>query len=477
MNTTILHGSILNGVNAGLLDLMVVLAFLYLFFGLDDLFVDLIALFGRLGPRALTSADMRGLHGAPEKTIAIIVPAWKEGNIIDRMLVGNLRRLDYTRFHIFVGVYPNDPQTAEKVELVRKHYPNVHPVMNYKDGPTSKGQILNYVIKQILAFEHESGIRFDGFLMQDAEDIIHPKVLKLVNAKLDRYAFIQIPVFSLEVKALELVAGTYVDEFAENHTKDILVRERLGAAVPSAGVGTALSRRLVQSLLGAQNSQLFNEGALTEDYELGVRAHALGYTPHVACCHYTHPETGRREFIATREYFPKRFSRSVRQKTRWTVGIALQGWRNLGWTGSLSNVYFLARDRKGIVTNIATFLGYPSLLFTSGYAFLVDSHPMDGVFSSHLMQVMLSANFTLMTWRCVQRMRCVSRIYGFKAAIPVLVRWPLANTINALAAFHAMKNDLVARFTKATLAWVKTEHELPQYFGQPAGDLPATASS
>ncbi len=467
-----MHGlEFLHGVNGVVLDAMVGLAVLYLVFGLDDFFIDLVALFGRLAPRRLDSKEMRVLHSAPEKNIAIIVPAWKEGEIIDRMLLGNIHRLDYSHYHFFVGVYPNDMDTVTQVEKVQKLCPNVHPVINFKDGPTSKGQILNYVVRQILDYEKKSGIRFHAFLMQDAEDLIHPKVLKLVNREMEKFAFVQVPVFSLEVKARQLIAGIYVDEFAESHTKDILVRERLGAAIPSAGGGTALSRSLVLSLIASNGGTLFNEGTLTEDYELGIKAHALGFKSHVAAYSYNHPTTGKPEFIATREFFPKRFSRSVRQKTRWTVGIGIQGWRNLGWMGSFANRYFLVRDRKGILTNVATFLGYPLLLAAGLYAYFVDVHPMSEVFNTETVQILMGINFTLMCWRFLQRTRCVIRVYGPEAAFPILLRWPLGNTVNALAAFHAIKNDITARFTKATIAWVKTEHELPQYFGQTAGKL------
>lgn len=457
--------------NFGVLEILLALAFVYLVFGLDDFFIDLVAAVRRLKPRKLDASDLARLESLPEKHIAIIVPAWHEGNIIDRMLAGNAARIEYANYHFFVGVYPNDTATVDAVRQVSETLPNVHPVVNYKDGPTSKGQILNYVIKQILDFEKKAGIRFDAFHMQDAEDLIHPKVLKLVNDRLDRFDFIQVPVFSLEVKAKQFVAGTYVDEFAESHTKDILVREAMGAAIPSAGVGTTLKRHLVLAMIAKNDGWVFNEGSVTEDYELGVRAHAAGFKPHVACTWYEDTETGKPEYIATREYFPKAFSRSVRQKTRWTVGIVLQAYRNLGWVGGLSNRYFLMRDRKGILANAATFLGYPALGFASLYAIFVDAAPASEIFSSAGMQALLALNASLMCLRLIQRTRCVARVYGFHAALPIVLRWPLGNAVNALAAFRAVKQDVAARFNKATIAWAKTEHELPDFFGQPAGKL------
>ncbi len=471
MNSLATFSQTLEPLNFGVLETLLVLSFVYLVFGLDDFFIDFVAAVRRLKPQRLSQSDLDQLEELPEKHIAIIVPAWHEGNIIDRMLAGNAARIEYANYHFFVGVYPNDHATVDAVREVSKTLPNVHAVVNYKDGPTSKGQILNYVLKQILDYEKKAGFQFSAFHMQDAEDLIHPKVLKLVNERLDRYDFIQVPVFSLEVKAKQFVAGTYVDEFAESHTKDILVREALGAAIPSAGVGTTLARRLVLAMMRQNDGWVFNEGSVTEDYELGVRAHAAGFKPHVACTYYQDAETGRSEYIATREYFPKMFSRSVRQKTRWTVGIALQGYRNLGWVGGLANRYFLLRDRKGILANAATFVGYPTLLLASAYAAFIDSAPATEIFASPGMQALLAINASLMCLRLIQRMRCVARVYGVHAALPVVLRWPLGNAVNALAAFRAVKQDVAARFNKATIAWAKTDHELPDFFGQPAGKL------
>ena len=159
---------------------------------------------------------------------------------------------------------------VEKVKALERRYGNVHAVVNTKDGPTSKGQILNHVIGQVLLKEKELDLKFDAFLMQDAEDIMHEKVLQLLNLKLDRFDFIQVPIFSLDVNSKQLVAGTYMDEFAEKHTKDILVREFFGAAIPSAGVGTGLSRQLVLALREREGELVFNEKSLAEDYEFCI---------------------------------------------------------------------------------------------------------------------------------------------------------------------------------------------------------------
>ncbi|MFH7617798.1 glycosyltransferase family 2 protein, partial [Pseudomonas syringae group genomosp. 7] len=74
----------------------------------------------------------------------------------------------------------------------------------------------------------------------------------------------------------ELVAGVYMDEFAEWHAKDLVVRESVSGMVPSAGVGTCFSRRALLALSAQTDNQPFNTDSLTEDYDVGARLAAMG---------------------------------------------------------------------------------------------------------------------------------------------------------------------------------------------------------
>jgi len=448
-----------------------ILTVIYLISGVDDALVDVVALIRGLRLQRLSDVELRELSEHREKAIAIVVPAWDEGDIIGRMLSGNLPRLEYENFHIFVGVYPNDPATLKVVSALSLHDPRVHAVVNQLPGPSSKGQILNHVFRTILASEADHGAFFEGFLMQDAEDLIHSQMLRLINARLETYDFIQTPVFSLAVGWRSLVAGIYIDEFAELHSKDLLVREAMGGGVPSAGVGTALSRHLVTRLLAA-SGHVLNEGTLTEDYELGLRVKLLGFPQNFAGCYYDHPFSGEREYIATREFFPKSFRRSIRQKTRWTIGIALQGWRNLGWPGGWGMQYFLWRDRKGLLTNIAGAMGYLWLFGLVLYTWAAKSNIIrPGTAGMQTLYVLAMINLGLSCNRLGQRLLAVARVYGPSYCLPIIVRWPVGNLINAAASLIALRNDWRARIFKRTLTWVKTEHELPQNFGNHAPEI------
>ncbi|NBY18944.1 hypothetical protein EBQ74_01525, partial [bacterium] len=233
----------------------------YFLTGVEELFLDLIAFRNRLKPQIIDEWVLTYFELLPQKKIAILVPAWNEGKIIASMLKGNLNRIRYKNFIFLVGCYPNDPETIEAVRKVSQSDPRVIPVVNSSYGPTSKGQMLNELVQYARFSLCDQKV--EAYLLQDAEDIIDPWSLSLINYKLDSFDFVQIPIFSLEVSLKEWVAGTYMDEFAESHTKDLLVRSALGSAIPSAGVGTAFSAKVVEAFI-RKYGWVFYEKSLTE---------------------------------------------------------------------------------------------------------------------------------------------------------------------------------------------------------------------
>lgn len=124
----------------------------------------------------------------------MMIPCWDESAVIRRMLENTLKSVNYANYIIFVGTYPNDPATQREVDLVRQAYGNVERIITPKDGPTSKADCLNWLYKGIQVYEEDNNTRFDIFLMDDSEDIIHPLVLKLCNYVIPKLDMIQLPV-------------------------------------------------------------------------------------------------------------------------------------------------------------------------------------------------------------------------------------------------------------------------------------------
>ena len=459
--------------------LNVLVAISFLLSGIDDLFVDsfywLRRLYRRLflqdRIRRVTEADLAGI---PEKWTAIWIPAWHEHEVIDKMLLNTLESLDYRNYDIFVGTYPNDEATQLAVESVRERHRQVHKILCPNSGPTNKADCLNWVFQGMLLAEREQGIRFEIVVVHDSEDIVHPLELKLFNWLVPRKDMVQLPVIPLEMPAYCWTAGTYLDEFAENHSKDLLVRERLSLGIPSAGVGTAMSRAALDELAAARQNQLFNVNSLTEDYEFGLSLLPLNRRGILA--QYTVVRTELRtrglwrrrqelhevrEAVAVREFFPNRFVLAVRQKSRWVLGIALQGWRNLGWPGGWWNRYMLYRDRKTLFTNVINVLGY---LVVAYWLLNLVRYPRNQappmVPARWVWDVILVDTF-LMAHRLVQRVVAVHHVAGWGQALLSIPRSAVGNAINFCATFVAVTQFVNSERTGQQVPWQKTAHAFP----------------
>src|SRR6266700_6745224 len=60
----------------------------------------------------------RAFEKIAEARIAVFIPCWHEAEVVEHMLSLAMKRIAYKRYEIFVGVYPNDPETQAKVDAV-----------------------------------------------------------------------------------------------------------------------------------------------------------------------------------------------------------------------------------------------------------------------------------------------------------------------------------------------------------------------
>jgi adsorption protein B len=228
------------------------------------------------------------------------------------------------------------------------------------------------------------------------------------------------------------------------------VRPLLGGFVPSSGVGTGYRRDALEKLARSAANKIFEPEALTEDYENGLRLFRLGcaqtFVPLV------HPY-GTKEFVATRELFPQQWRAAMRQRTRWVMGIALQGWERHGWKGKPGEVYWLWRDRKGLLANPLSVVA--NLVFIYGLATAI------WLRASPLSLELCRITFSIQCLRIAVRMACVSRVYGVFFSLGVPVRAVYANVLNAAATFNAVGRYAIARAQKRPLKWLKTDHAYP----------------
>lgn len=461
--------------------LTVAIACIILLSSIDDLFIDAYYWVRRFYRRVIirrrhAPLPIEKLTEKPEGHIAIMVPAWKESDVIAAMLTTNLGLLKYTNYHFFVGAYLNDPATAAEVAKVSAHRDNVHCVIVPHDGPTNKADCLNSIIAGIRAYEKEKGIEFIGIAMHDAEDVIHPLELKFFNYLIGRKDLIQLPILSLKCPPSALVAGTYMDEFAEWHSKDMIVRESLTGTVPCAGVAACFSRRAIQALSDETGGEPFNTGTLTEDYDIAFRLKKLGMKEvfvRFPVSHGVEAKQGgglemvaKQAPIAAKEYFPSAFVAAYRQRARWILGIAFHGWQSIGWRASWAGRYFLVRDRKTIITSPSNMIAVFLVVHFIGIEIALRSigglpHVPTIFETSPSIRLLLEVNFGFLMLRLFHRVYFTTAVYGGLHGALAVPRLLVSNFINFFASARAMGVFVDSALTGRKIVWDKTAHTFP----------------
>ena len=425
--------------------------------GLDDLFITLV---GFATSRVRFPWPSPGaLKRAPERPIAIFVPLWHEHGVIGRMLEHNVAAIRYKNYHIFVGVYPNDTLTMQAVERQADRHPHIHMAICPHDGPTSKGDCLNWIYRRMKEYEMRHDMRFRIVMMHDAEDLVDPESLRHVSWFSRRYAMVQVPVLPLPTRLREWTHGLYCDEFAEYQRKDIPVRQHLGGFLPSNGVGTGFAREAMEHLAAERGGSPFDPACLTEDYETGFLLHSLGYQQI-----FLPVRIGAAGPMATREFFPRRARPAVSQRTRWVTGIVLQSWERHGWRAPLAQLYWFWRDRKGMVGNLLS--PAANLLFVYGavsYAWSL-GHPGPwhlGSLTPDWLAGGCRLTFGIAVLQTGVRARSAALLYGWRFAAWVPVRMFWGNLVNFAATAIALWDFGRARHKGLRLAWRKTDHVYP----------------
>ncbi len=447
-------------------ELLLVTAIGLAVFGLDDVFIDLL-FFARTGLRRLTiyrrhsRASAQSLRSAAPGPIAILVPAWDEAAVIGAMLTNLTRRLEYPHYRVFVGLYPNDPAGIAAVGALGDL--RLQAVLCRHPGPTTKADCLNHLWAALERHEARAGQRFKAVVLHDAEDVVHPQELWIYDALIPRLAMVQLPVLPLPDPGSRWISGHYLDEFAESHAKDIIVREALGAAVPSAGVACAIDREMLGRIAArARTGQPFDAACLTEDYELGHRIKALGGRGALVRV----LSQGERVVVATREHFPATLDAAIRQKSRWLTGIALAGWDRIGWPGGLADRYMLLRDRKSLLAALLSVLGYAVaalLLIDAALRALLPAAALLPPFApaGSGLALLLWGNAGLLLWRLAMRAGFTAHAYGWAEGLRAVPRSLASNLVNAAAAWAALRRYRTLLLGKTQPAWDKTSHRYP----------------
>ena len=378
--------------------------------------------------------------------------------MIGNMVRHNMAAICYSNFDFFLGAYPNDEPTLRAADRLAESFRNVHVAGCPHPGPTSKADCLNWIYQRMLLYEEEHGVYFDTIVLHDAEDLIHPEALAVINRERSRYAMVQMPVLPLATSLKDFTHGIYCDEFAEFQIIDMAARQFSGSFIPSNGVGTGFAREILEELARERGNRVFDPASLTEDYEIGLHVHQCGYRQL-----FSPLKCSDKGWIATREYFPRKIRSAIRQRTRWVTGIALQCWERSGWRGSWRTRYWFWRDRKGLLSNPLTFV--TNLVFIIGatdwVASITEQRPWQFAIANPRIVALCAATLALQSLRIAIRMICVGRIFDYVFALAVPARMFHGNMINCAASFAAMCRYASARLHGRPLVWIKTEHSYP----------------
>lgn len=449
-------------------ELVVFAASFFLIGALDEIAVDLTYLWLRLTGRARTPRiDEAALIATPLRgRCAVFIPAWREDRVIGATVSHALRVWPQSDMRLYVGCYSNDPDTIAAVTCAGGGDPRLRVVMHKAAGPTSKPDCLNHLYRALAKDEAHEGCAARMVVLHDAEDMVDPVALPLLDRALEHVDFAQLPVMALPQHRSRWIAGHYTDEFAEAHTRTMVVRGALGAGIPGAGVGCAIARGWLEKLdHRCDGAGPFAAGSLTEDYELGLGMAAMG-----ARSQFIRVRTSDGRLVATRAYFPGELNAAIRQKARWIHGIAFQGWDRLGWHGTAVGLWMMLRDRRGPLAALLLAVAYllvaiAALEYVLAAMGLAAPAPL-----SPMLTALLWANFAALSWRVAARSLFTAREFGLAEGVLAVPRTVVSNTIAIIAGRRALR--AYARTLRGGRpVWDKTEHSDHPAFALVASEI------
>jgi len=433
----------------------------FLLGALDDILIDGVWLWLKAIGKAKTREVKRQSLQARELSgpVAVFVPAWNEASVIGDTIRHALTVWQPKQLRLYVGCYANDPNTiaaamTSAAELAKQNDNRLRIVIHEEHGPSTKADCLNRLYQAMRDDERRTRLLFAGVVFHDAEDMVDPAALSLLDQEIAAGAdFVQLPVEPLAQPSSRWLGSHYCEEFAESHGKAMVVRSALGAGLPGAGVGCAISRRALHKLSRRRlDGAPFEAESLTEDYELGLAVAAMG-----GKSRFVRARAEDGTFVATRAYFPNKLGHVVRQKTRWVHGIALQGWDRMGWTGNLLESWMRARDRRGPFTALVLLVGYVLLGVTILLWIAQATGLGPDLTISPAVATLITVNLIAFLWRAVLRFAFTAQTHGWAEGVRAVLRIPITNIVAIMAGRRAISAYAGSLFGRRVV-WDKTPH-------------------
>ena len=419
------------------------------------------------------------LHSKGQQPLAIMVPACGEHDGITSMVDNMVSVLDYQNYHVFVGTRANDPRTGALVEQLRARYSHLHHAIAPADvqaGQSGQAGCLNAIVDAMQRLEQEHAMEFAGVVLHDSADVVHPLELKLLNYLLPRKDVIQLPVTSLARNWNDLVAGAGMDEFAEQHARDKVVRENVPGISQPVGAGTCLSRRALRALAGASPGRPFKTHCVTGDYDAAWQLSRLGLSSIFCVLPVPYPldrslwggVRQTRELtlampMCVHQLFTRSFRVASRRKARWVVRTILQSRRRFDSQKSPAAALWM-HDVKTLVMAPVEVMAFALVAVFA----VIWAGQLAGWWPP-LRPALFApgGGWRRLVWfcafavaiRCAHRIYFTSGMYGWTHGLTAALRMAAGTVVNAMAVARAGQLLLAWRFrSKPQLPAVPSQH-------------------
>jgi cellulose synthase/poly-beta-1,6-N-acetylglucosamine synthase-like glycosyltransferase len=255
-------------------------------------------------PDALAATGFRRRAAGAPRSFSLLVPARHEQDVLGDT-IDALARLDHPDYEVIVIIGHDDPQTEFVARAAAARYPRLVRVVVDRNAPKNKPQALNTALP---------ACRGDIVGVFDAEDEVHPGLLRLVEARFEESGadVVQAGVQLMNVQTNWWSVRNCLEYYFWFRSRLHFHAEK--RFIPLGGNTVFTRTELLREVHG------WDPDCLAEDCEIGVRLSTRGAVVAVAY----DPQA------VTREETPGSIRALVKQRTRWDQGF-LQVLRKGEW--------------------------------------------------------------------------------------------------------------------------------------------------
>ena len=255
-------------------------------------------------PDALAATGFRRRAAGAPWSFSLLLPARHERDVLGDT-IDALARLDHPKYEVIVIIGHDDPETEFVARESAARYPRIVTVVMDHNVPKNKPQALNTAL---------SLCRGDIVGVFDAEDEVHPGLLRLVEARFEESGadVVQAGVQLMNVQTNWWSVRNCLEYYFWFRSRLHFHAEK--RFIPLGGNTVFTRTELLRDVGG------WDPDCLAEDCEIGVRLSSRGAVVAVAY----DPEA------VTREETPGSIRALVKQRTRWDQGF-LQVLRKGEW--------------------------------------------------------------------------------------------------------------------------------------------------